>query len=269
MKDFFRYNNPFTNKEIFHDLSFFECIIPITIVYTIIILLAIYKNEIKDNEKLDKIFRLVMGFLLSGILILHYLLLWVYDGFSIDSLPFSFYALTSIICAVLAFTKNKKIYSLALYLGVIGGMINILANQVGYSYQYFRYYQFMIGNGLLIIIPLYFLIIHDYLPSLKRIWKELVVIQGSILFILLFNFIFETNFMYLTIGKDSAYPKTIISYLGSWPFYLIWVELIGCALIILISGITNFCVKKFGHRRNRFKHSIVSRQSIYITKKKK
>lgn len=270
MENFFKYKNPFINSELFYHLTFLEWIIPITIVYTIILVFIIYRIKIKEVKIIDSIIRYTMGFILLSLFITHYVLVWINNGFNVSTLPLSFYTLSCIVCLILTFTKNKKLYSLALYSGVIGGMVNMLFDQVGYSYQYFRYYQFMISNGLMIIIPLYFLIVHDFVPNFKQLWKSLVIMQVVILFILLFNHQFDTKYMLLTFGENRAYENSFISYLGDWPWYLIWVELIVIALIFLIYGIINICVYQYEKTKNeRIHQAVISQQSFYMTKKKK
>ena len=50
MSDFFKFDDPISNNH-FHSLGFLEWIIPITIVYTIIMVFFIYKNKIRNDEK--------------------------------------------------------------------------------------------------------------------------------------------------------------------------------------------------------------------------
>lgn len=262
MKNIFKYDNPFNHD--FYSLTFLEWIIPITVVYTIIILIVAYKIKFYEKKHIDCIFRYILGFGLGILLIVHHILVWNYDRFSLGTLPLDFIAISSIICLLLVFSKNKQIYSLALPIGVIGGMVNMITNQVGYSYHYFRYYQFMVSNGFIMLIPIYFLIVYEYYPTIKEMIKSLIYIQAGIIFIFVFNAIFDTHFMYLTFGENNAPQHTFMSYLGDWPWYIIIIELSGIALTIVIYFLS-FLLKK----PNNSLHDInVNRYSAYITKKK-
>ncbi len=248
----------------FYSLSFLEWMIPLTIVYTLIILIIIYKIKIIENKTLDKIVRLLFGIILVLLFLSHYFLTWTSIGLDVNHLPLQFYSFTTIICLLLIITKKRIFFSIALTLGILGGMINIMSNQVGYSYQFFRYYQFMISNGLFIIIPIYFLIIHDYYPTFKEMIKSISIIQMGIILIFLINLLLKTQYMYLTIGENVAREGSIMSLLGEWPWYIIWFELIGLISIILIYGI----ILLFKREKER-KDVEISQYSIYMTQKKK
>ena len=249
MEKFFEYDNPFTKSD-FYNLTFLEWIIPISLVYTIILVLVIYRVKILEMKSLDMILRYIMGITLAVLFIVHNVLLWL-NEVSVNNLPFNFYALSIITCLVLNFTKSRKIYPFVLFSGVIWGMINMLFNQAGYSYQYFRYYQFMISNGLLIIIPLYFLIVHNYIPNIKDLVSSIVGMQVIIIVIFLINYLFDTNFMYLTIGANQALPNTIISYLGKWPWYFIWLELTVITIIFIMYLVINLIYIQMEKNKNK------------------
>jgi len=214
---------------------------------------------------IDKLIRYTMGIILGLMYTSHYLIMWINEGgVGINNLPFQFLSLIVMVCFILVFTKSKKIHALALYVGILGGMLNMVTNQVGYSFLYFRYYQFMISNALIIIIPMYFLIAYEYFPSLKQLLKVLAIIQGVIILIFLFNLSFDTNYMYLKIGESIAHKGTIISYLGKWPWYIIWLELIGIASIMIIHFSLQFLI----NQKNRVSNVNITTQSAYMTKKK-
>ncbi|HEY8365039.1 MAG TPA: YwaF family protein [Haloplasmataceae bacterium] len=267
MKEFFRFDQPN-----FYNLSFLELIIPITIVYTIVLILVIYRDKIKEKKNIDTFIRITMGVMLLSLFVSYYILVWSYEGINKHNLPLSLYSICCILCILLTFTKKRFLFSITLYMGIIIGMINMLTNTVGYSYMYYRYYQLMISNGLIILIPLYFLIVHEYLPKLKETFISLILYQVMILLILLVNYNLKTYYSNLIIGENMEISpvNNVLYYLGDWPWYLIWSELIGITLIFIIYTVIYLVNIQYTKAVNeRVSMTKISTQSIYMKKKKK
>ncbi|ERJ13056.1 ABC transporter permease protein putative [Haloplasma contractile SSD-17B] len=112
----------------------------------------------------------------------------------------------------------------------------MITPDVGYSYEYFRYYQFMTGHGLIIVILLYFMIVHRYIPTFKTTLRTLGILQVMAVVMLFFNTHYDTHYVYVKIAEDVAHEDTILAYLGSYPWYLINLELLGIGLFILWFG---------------------------------
>lgn len=267
---FFSYDNPFINTERFYSLTFLEWIIPLTIVNMIILLLVIYRVKIKTIESLDIILRYLIGSILILLFVSHFLLIWINDGINKNNLPLSFYSLSVIFTVILMFTKSKRLFPLVLYTGVIGGMVNLLTNQVGYSYEYFRYYQFMISQGLLIIGPLYFIIIHEFRPSLISTLFVLLKMEVIIIVIFVLNSLLNTDYLFLTWGENQTYDNMILADLGAWPKYFIYLELIGIFLMAFLFILIHFSFNYYEKvKSKRIEKSGISKLSMYMTKKKR
>ncbi len=260
MSDFFKFDDPISNNH-FHSLGFLEWIIPITIVYTIIMVFFIYKNKIRNDEKVEHQIRYSLGFILVINLLLYYFFLWKSEGIHLSNLPLQLFGISMILNIVLAFKKVKPLYFILVYITLIIGLMNMLFNQVGYSFEYLRYYLFMLGNGLMIIIPLFYLIIYEYIPTLRNTIISFICTQVFIFFMFLFNVVFNTRYLYLVIDNGPLLKGHLISFLGSWPQNYIYLELIIIAIYIL----EHLLFKYLTLKNIKSNQSVVS--SSYITKK--
>ncbi len=237
MREFFKYDDPFKNPEIYHTLTTLEWIMPLIIVFISIFLIILYKNKLRQQKKLDRYILYALGSLEAFFYIMGYTLKWSTDGINVSTLPFHLCSISMLLTTILAFTRNKKILYFVLFTGVLGGLGSLLTPDVGYSYQYFKYYQFMGGHALIIIVPLYMLIVHRYIPNIKDTIRVMIIVQILAIFMTIFNTIFKTNYMYITIGADVYHEGTLLTVLGKYPWYLVNLELLAIALFLLWHGI--------------------------------
>lgn len=262
MNVFLMFNN---NNGLIQKFSFLEIVVPLLLLYTIIIIIQIYKNKINQSTNIDIVIRFTLGILLSFFFIIGYILLWINDGgINMHNLPLGLCSISMILTIILTFTKNKDIYSFVIFAGVLGGLLRMIVPDINYSFKDFRYYQYMISNGLLVITPLYFLIIHGYIPTLKNSITSVIVIQLYLILIALFNFYNFTNYMYIIVDPDASHNFSLIKSLGGYPWYLISVEFIMIFLIFT----WYFVIHNVLYKANNNQDQIVNINSAYITKKK-
>ncbi|GAB6169598.1 hypothetical protein JCM1393_20580 [Clostridium carnis] len=229
MKEFFILKIP--NES--YRTSLWEQIIPIIILIVIIIGIKLYKEKIKENKIIDKIIRYTIGILSIGVFTTYYISVWIIEGIKADNLPFHLCYLTSIFCMVLVFTKNKKLFNFSIFAGVIGGISSLISIDMELSFRYFKYYQFMVAHTTIVIIPLYFAIIYEYLPSIKDTLKMFLKLQILGILMGIFNNVYKTNYFFVSFGSNEASKGTILSSLGEGNMYFINLELLVIVCIII------------------------------------
>ncbi|ERJ11592.1 YwaF family protein [Haloplasma contractile] len=259
MYDFFKYEKLTENDVLFHKLTFLEWIIPLSIFYMVVMLIIIYRRNISDS-RLKTVISFSLGGTLGLLFTVHYVLLIIQNDVMIEQLPLSLMAINSILAIILSFTGSKKIFSFLIYSAVIGSIVTLIFNTPGYSYQYFKYYNSMIIYGITALIPLYYLIVYEYVPTFKDTIKAIITLQIIGVVIFIFNYIFDTEYMSLVSGNQENSIATIF---GGWPFYLISYELIAISSIFILLGVIKYLVLISENNRQS-----IPIQSHYMNKKK-
>ncbi|AYE35130.1 YwaF family protein [Clostridium septicum] len=240
MKDFFTLNIP--NK--YYTTSFTEQIIPIILLCIAIVLICFYRNEIRSSKKLDKIIRYSIGIVSLVVLITYYFTIWIIEGIKADNLPFHLCYLTNILCIILVFSKNRTLFNFSIFTGVLGGISSLISVDMELYWRYFKYYQFMIGHTMIVFVPLYFLIIYNYIPSFKDAMKAFITLQIIGLPMGIFNEIYKTNYFFVSFGSNEASKGTFLTFLGDGYMYLFNLELLAISCIICWYIILKFICKK-------------------------
>ena len=141
------------------------------------------------------------------------------------NLPIQLCGISSLICCVLPFIKNKdKLFQFVYYTGVIGGIMAILTPQMNYFDGSLRYYlNYYVSHSLIIVLPIFmFLHLDLKLPRFSwfKIWIHLNILMAIIMPI---NFLLDSNYMYVNAAPEVNNPLVI----GEWPYYLlIWEPLV-------------------------------------------
>ena len=130
------------------------------------------------------------------------------------------------------FTRSYRIYEFVYFLG-IGGSIQALATpDLGiYGFPHFRFFQTFLSHGLIITSALYMTAVENFRPTWKSVMR--VAIWTNI-------YVIATYFLNLYIGSNylnlMAKPATpsLLDYLPDWPVYILYMELLGIATILLL-----------------------------------
>ena len=128
--------------------------------------------------------------------------------------------------------KNYRIYEFAYFIGIGGAMQALLTPDAGiYGFPHYRIFQTMISHGLLITATIFMTTVEGFRPTWKSLWR--VVIGLNIYAVLIYpvNLLMGTDFLYIN-GKPVT--ASLLDALPPWPYYLIYMELIGLALFLLL-----------------------------------
>lgn len=205
-------------------------LIPIILIIISIILIARNK-EFFRNWKYEKHFRYTLA--ISLFLCDMSILIWRLSThtFSIKySLPlhlctFSIYASIFMLLKI-----NKKVFDYIFYFAMAGALMALLSPDLRFSYTQFRYYEFMIAHGLILVSIMYMLFVYDFIPRFDAVIKSFLVVQ--VLGILLIPFNTLTGGTYMMIVNKT--PNAVLDKFGPWPYYVIGLEIL-LILLFLIS----------------------------------
>ena len=152
------------------------------------------------------------------------------------NLPIQLCGISSLICCVLPFIKNKKkLFEFVYYTGIIGGVMAILTPQMNYFDGTIRYYlNFYVSHGLIIALPIFmFLHLDMKLPRLSwfKLWINLNILMAIIMPI---NFLIGSNYMYVNAPPEVDNPLVI----GDWPHYILLWEIFILIIAYMVYSIS-------------------------------
>lgn len=199
--------------------------IPISIIIIGVLLIYYFRNEIRDSKN-EKYFRYTMGTI--GILAEISLQIWKLStgNYVLNDLPIGICSFSMYMSIYVMFTKSFKVYEIA-YFWAIGGVVSILFPDILYGPDRFRYYEYVIGHTSFFFMIMYMLFVHDFIPTFNSFKKSFLSLLALVLvFIIPFNNIFNTNFMYLLEPGDT-------------PFEIFWgsgyfLYIVGCIILSMI-----------------------------------
>lgn len=192
--------------------------IPLLLIVVGVFLIYYFRKEIRESKN-EKYIRYAIGTI--GIITEVTLQIWKASegNYVLNDLPIGICAFSMFMSIYVMFTKSFKVYEVA-YFWAIGGVVSILFPDILYGPDRYRYYEYVIGHVSFFFMIMYMLFVHDYIPTFKSFKKSFTILVAVVfLFIIPFNNIFDTNFMYLLEPGDT-------------PFSLFW----GRGYILYLTG---------------------------------
>lgn len=215
-------------------MNSYERFAPFVILLIFIIIILLSKNTIINNSKLEKRIRYVFSFIIGGVISFYYLGNWIIFGIDINNLPFHLCYFCTILSIVLSLNKNKKIFNFILVCGFIGGLGSFIAIDLSLSSRYFKYYKFTVSHIAIIILPIYFSIIHNYKIKIKELLEVFIELEILAIIMGIFNSYFKTNYFFVSFNSNGAAKGTILENLGEGYKYFINLELVAIFYFFLI-----------------------------------
>lgn len=243
MSEFFNYQSPYRTN-VFLDLNLYERIIPILIIVLLGFIIYKYRDVIRNDEVLDKKIRYSVGGLWIVLYSSHFLLRFALYGFDTIVLPFHLCSISMFFGIILMFTNNRTIFSFVMMTGIAGGLISLAFPILGYNASYYRYYQFMFAHGILVLVPFYYMFVYGFMPTSKEIRNAFIILQVLAIFMMVFNYFMDTDFMFLFFDKSKIDKFPAISMFGGIPYYIILVEFAALGYFFLIDRLIRYVQKE-------------------------
>ena len=128
--------------------------------------------------------------------------------------------------------KNRTIYEFAYFLGITACANYLLTPDLGiYGFPHYRFIQIFISHGFVIIAAIYMTIVEGFRPTWKSFWRVVLGTNVYMVIIYFINTALGSNYIFLN-TKPTA--TSIFNFLPPWPYYIIFMELIGIATFLLL-----------------------------------
>ena len=147
-----------------------------------------------------------------------------------DFLPLHLCNISYFICILVLLSKKQWMYEWALLLAMPSAFNALITPELIWGSNNWHIFEYYFTHAILILVPLYLMFVMNYKLRILSWWKIFLKAQIVFLIVFTFNFILDTNYMFL-LSKPLVNNPFII---GDWPFYILFVQLIGLLHIVLI-----------------------------------
>ena len=198
-----------------------------SIVVISFLLIFYKKKEVDKKAQFLKVlgFSFIIAFLISNSI-------GIYKGtWNIqDNLPLHLCRISFIISIIVLFTRKQWMYEWVLFLAIPSGLHSILTPELTKGVSDWFYFEYYFVHAGLIFVPLFLTIVMGMKTRVDAWWKTLLRVQIPVVLIMPFNFLIDSNYMFLKAKPLVDNPLLI----GEWPTYIIFLELIMVVHVFII-----------------------------------
>lgn len=152
--------------------------------------------------------------------------------FSLQStLPFELCSISLYLCSIMLLTGNKSLYEVTLFWGLGGATQAMLTPVLDFSFPHFRFFQFFLSHIGIIMACLYMTWYRGYRPTWLSVWKAFFWLNILAFCNYWINRWTGANYMFVS---HKPHTPSILDFLGPYPAYIIWLEIIALVAFNLI-----------------------------------
>jgi hypothetical integral membrane protein (TIGR02206 family) len=159
--------------------------------------------------------------------------MWATGNWTIQQmLPLWVCSITAWTMPLLLIWRSYRYYEWAYLMGIMGAAMALLTpDLMQYGFPHFRFIEFFTLHGAIIIAVVYMTVVEGFRPTWRSLPRVLVMINLYWLFCAWVNSQIGSNYLY-THGKLPT--PSLLDLLGPHPWYLVWMEVIGIVLAVLM-----------------------------------
>ncbi len=194
-------------------------------VLTVIYIGLWYSRDYFKQEKPDRVFRVCLA---AFLWLQEIALIWWKVSVGIwdlgSGLPLHLCGMAIVISPILLMTNRFPLYELVYFWGLGGAIQALLTPDIGeHGFPHFRYFQFFVSHGLIILAGLYMTWVGGMRPTQRSIWKTWVITNIYMVPIALFNLVFDGNYLFICYKPEAG---SIMDLFGPWPWYILVLEVV-------------------------------------------
>ncbi|WP_454189871.1 YwaF family protein [Paenibacillus sp. Marseille-Q7038] len=202
------------------------------IILSLLLLLFLFRSRLRQSRLLKELLR----WSLAVILILSQLTLEIwYQAFGLwdikNTLPLELCSLTLILSIIMLITKNRMLYIFVFYAGICGALAALLTPNLAYAFPHFRFIQFFVAHGAIILSAFYMTWIENNKLSFSSVPIGFVMLNMVAGFVWLINQMTGANYMFLSRKPDTP---SILDLLGPYPLYILMEEILALLLFLML-----------------------------------
>jgi hypothetical integral membrane protein (TIGR02206 family) len=201
-----------------------------------LLILLLRNKSIEFKEKTNSYFAyLSIIFYVSTIIFALIIGNWTIQDF----LPLHLCNISYFICILVLLNKKQWMYEWTLLLAMPSALNALITPELIWGSTNWYIFEYYFMHGSLILVPLYLMFVMNYKLRIFSWWKTFLRAQIVFVIVFLLNLILDTNYMFL-LSKPLVNNPLII---GDWPFYILFVQLIGLLHIVIIYKLSPKLIK--------------------------
>jgi hypothetical integral membrane protein (TIGR02206 family) len=148
------------------------------------------------------------------------------------SLPLHLCSISLLLSIAMLLTRSYRLFEF-LYLAGMGGALQALITpDLGhYSFPHFRWWEFFVAHGVIVIACLFMVFVERYRPTLASIGRTWLWLNVLAVFIYGINLLTEGNYMFL--ARKPPGPS-LLDLLGPWPWYILSLQAVAVLSSLLL-----------------------------------
>ncbi|QKE75167.1 TIGR02206 family membrane protein [Arthrobacter citreus] len=135
------------------------------------------------------------------------------------------------LCCYTLITKNYKIYDIIYFWGLAGAIQSVITPDMKYAFPHFKYIQFFITHGGIILSICYMTYIFGYTPTFRSLIKSFLYLIMLAIPIYLLDYFIKGNYLFLRAKLPGA---NLLDFFGPWPYYLIVLGLLQIPYFLIL-----------------------------------
>ncbi len=200
----------------------------------------VFRKQLQEHGNV-RIICLTLAILLLTSESFYHLWLLYENAWSVkNALPLQLSDIAVILAIVMLLTKSFKVFQFMYFAGLGSSIQAILTPDLGpYSFPHFRFIQFFVSHGGVVLACLIMVWACKYRPTISSMWLTVLIVNIYAACIFFINKSLGANYLYIMRKPKNA---SLLDYLGTWPWYLLSIELVMIASFYLLYS--PFWIKK-------------------------
>jgi hypothetical integral membrane protein (TIGR02206 family) len=158
---------------------------------------------------------------------------WKAGEWSVQTmLPFHLCSLMAYVTAYMLIAFDYRAYEFMYFAGIAGRSQALLTPPLGqYGFPHFLFWQTYIWHGLIVLGAIYMTFVEGYRPVLSSLGKVIIGLNLLLIIVGIANWFLGSNYLFLAYKPEEP---SALDLLGSWPSYILQMEMVGPLLFGLL-----------------------------------
>ena len=186
----------------------------------------------------------VVCYLLAATLIVNEIGIWIYRAATVQSfsvfvqsyLPLHICGVALFVVVLVLLCRNQTLYEIGYFWGIVGTLNAVLTPQLGVGFPHYRFFQYFIVHGGIVVSVLFATWGLRMRPTLKGLLRSFLFVNLYMVFIAGVNLLLKSNYMFIC---EPPYTKSPF-FFAPWPWYIPILD--GVALILFFVVYSPFLI---------------------------
>ena len=202
------------------------------LVFLVLIVTLIMISARFFNTKLKNRTMLVLAFIPLIALIGRWIIDYSFRPLTLqEDLPLHLCRILSFVAPIVVLYGNTKSIKVFIYLS-IPAMINAMVTaDIDFGFPHYGFIVYWLYHGTLLILAFYLVFTYRIYLSLKDAIHSFLILNLYFIILHFVNISLQSNYMY---SRHKPEVASLMDVLGEWPVYLVWLEVLAFAMLIII-----------------------------------